>query len=215
MREHHAFRQPRGSTRVRERDDVIDGVDGNWWWCRRRIQQLAERARTFGRPEHVDVLDAGLRGRFLRLVEEGRHRDEQARAAVLELAGELARRVERVDGRDRAAERGDRVKNDRVLRQVRAVDREDVALLEAAPRQRRRHAPDAVCKRAVRERASARAVDQRRFVGEPRCLAQDEVGDGDVRDRDVGTGAPDDHARSFNRAGTYLKCPRSSTRGSV
>ena len=75
------------------------------------------------------------RGRLAGLFETGRDRHERARASVLELLAELGRRVGRVDRGDDPAEQRDGVKRDRVLGQVRAVDREDVPLAEAARRQ--------------------------------------------------------------------------------
>src|SRR3990167_7350310 len=79
-----------------------------------------------------------------RLVQEGPDRHQEALPRVLELLDQLVGGVERVDGRVDAAEGRDRVEGHRVLREVRAVDREDVALLEPAAGQARGRAADAV-----------------------------------------------------------------------
>ncbi len=121
-----------------------------------------------------------LRRRLPGLVEERRHRDEEARAAVRELLGQLVGGVERVGGGGDPAERGDGEHDHAVLGQVRAVDREHVALPEPARGEPRRHAADAARELAVGQRASGGPVDQRGLVAEPRRVPEHVLGDRDV-----------------------------------
>src|SRR5262249_59032116 len=100
-----------------------------------------------------NFFDAGLLRGLLRLVEEGRHRDQEPGARILELFGKLVGSVERVGGSVYPAQRRDGEEDDRVLRHVRAVDPEHVALLEAALSQARRGSAHALSELAVREGA--------------------------------------------------------------
>ena len=163
-REHDALRQPRRPARVRQHGDVVGvGLD------LRRLVGVAEQVRERGRAlglaenEHLDAPDS--LGRLVRVVEERRHRDEQLRARVLELVGDLVGRVERIHRRRQAPCRRRAVEGDRVLGNVRHVDAEDVAGPETALRQTRREGPDRALELPVGDHAAARAVDQRRLAG--------------------------------------------------
>ena len=211
VRQHHALGQARGAARVRQHDDVVARVDGDRGRLVPVLHELREGPGARSIAEHEDVLDAaGLRRRFLRLVEEGRHRHEEPGPRVHELLGQLVGRVERIGGGDDAAQRGRSQHGEAVFRQVGAVDREDVALLEAPLRQARRHASNTVSELAVRERAAGRPIDQGRLVAEPGGVAQDVVGDRHLRNGQLGTLALDDHAGSLVAPAAP---PRSSENG--
>ena len=146
--------------------------------------------------EDEDLLDAAvLRRRLPRLVEERRHGDEEARARVPELLGQLVGGVERIDGgvdRRRATRRA--WKTTTYSGQVGAVDRDHVALAEAARapgRSPTRRIASSSC-RYVSD-AAGRPIDDGRLVAEPAGVPQHVLGDGDVGHRDVGAAAPDDH----------------------
>ena len=136
----------------------------------------------------------------LRPVEDGGDGDQEARARVLELHGQLVGGVRRVDGGVDPADRRDRVEGHHVLGAVRAVDRHHVALADAAARQAGRRAPDGLLELPVRQDAAAGPVDDRRLVAEPPRVPQHVLRDGDVGHRDVGAAAPDDRpAHGVNR----------------
>jgi hypothetical protein len=153
-----------------------------------------------GGAEDVDLLHTGLGGRLTRLVEERRHRHEQPRARILQLLGQLVGGVERIGGGGDAAERRDAEEHQAVLGQVRAVEREHVALAEAARSEARGHALHALGQLPVREGAAAGAVDQRRLVAEPDGVAQDVVGDGLLGNGDAATRGDHGHPREAARA---------------
>ena len=96
MGEHDALGQPGRSARVREHHHVFSRIDLHGGRSRWRPQQLGEGPGALGGAEDEDLLDPRRRGRLLGLVEEGRHRDEEAGARILELLGQLARSVERI-----------------------------------------------------------------------------------------------------------------------
>ena len=126
MREHDTLGKARRAARVRERDDVLGSVDlqGRRVFVRR--EERGERRRALGLAEDEDLLHLGLTRCRERALEERRDREQEARAGVPELEGELVHRVERVRRRARPAGRGHPVEGDRVLGHVRAVDADDL-----------------------------------------------------------------------------------------
>jgi hypothetical protein len=141
------------------------------------------------RPVDVDERSR----RLARALQQGRDGDEVLRARVRELLRQLLGRVERVDRRDDAAERGDRVEGDDVLRQVRAVERQHVALPKAAPREPGRRRAHRARELRVGQDAPARAVDERGLVGVLRDASEDELAERDLGDFDFGERAAEDH----------------------
>ncbi len=149
-----------------------------------------------GLADHEDLLDGGPLGGGSGHVEERRHGDEQPGVRVDELVVDLALDVRRVDRRDDPAGVGDAVEDDGVLRDVRGEQGEGLAGLEAARHQAAGQRAHALEQAAVRQRASARAVDQGRLVGELLGSCEHVVGQGEVGDLDLGQRAGVDHAHS-------------------
>ncbi len=147
-----------------------------------------------------------MRGGGQRPLEERRHGDEQAGMAIVELTGELVRRVQRVDrGGDPAQDR-DRVEHDGVFGEVRAVHAEHVAFPEAAHGQPGGHAAHIRRELAVAQRPATRGVDQRRLVAQLRRPTEHQLGKRDVWDLQLGpwaavhdrrTGGLDCHAANL------------------
>src|SRR5262249_8502593 len=115
------------------------------------------------------------------------------RARVRELLGELIRGGERIGGGVDAAQPGHGEEDHRVLRHVRAVDREDVALLEAAPGEAGGSLLHAVGELAIGQGPSRRAVDEGGLVAEALGMTQNELRDRHVGNRHVGAAALHDH----------------------
>jgi hypothetical protein len=130
VREHDALGQPRGPAGVGQDHHVFARLDGHGGDLA-GLEQRGARRGALRLAEHEHLAHPARLGRLPRLVQERRHRHQMARARVLELGGQLRRGVGRVDGGDPAQQR-DGVEGDRVLRQIRAVDGEHVALAEAA-----------------------------------------------------------------------------------
>src|SRR5262249_38508624 len=84
---------------------IVTGSDRRGRRLRRRCEQLVERPDTV-RPfaEDVDLLDAGRGSRFPGFVDERWRRDQQPRARVLQLLGQLPCSAERIRGRDDSPE---------------------------------------------------------------------------------------------------------------
>ncbi len=193
MGEHHALGKSRGAARVRQRHQILPRVDAHGGRLRPRLEEVGEGSGALRGSEDEDLLDRALLRGFLRLVEERRHRHEEACAGVRELLGQLVRGIERIGGGIDAADRGHREKDHRVLRHIGAVDGEDVALLESPLGEAGRRLAHAIRELAIGERPPRRPVDERRLVTEPGRVAQDELGDRHLGNGDVGAGALHDH----------------------
>ena len=132
------------------------------------------------------------RGRGLpRRLQERADGEQHLRARVLELMGELVGCVEGVRGRVRGAGADHAVEDQRVLREVRHVDRDDVALADAAGCERRRERPGAGVELRVGDRPAAWTVDQGGLVaelGRPLERERAEVLVGDLGCRGCGQG---------------------------
>ena len=129
-----------------------------------------------GLAEDEDLLDGEALDGLGRPVHEGGHGQQKAGTGILELIGQLPRRVEGIErGVDRA-QGGDGVEGDRILGKVRAENGEDVALLDAVPSQSCGDATDAVGELTVGELAAADAVDQGRLAPERVGPLQHELG---------------------------------------
>ncbi len=194
MGQHHALGQAGGPARVGQRDQVVGGIDRHRRRGIARLHQLGERPRPRRVADHEDLLHLALGRRLPRLVQEGRHRDQEARPRVVELVGQLVGGVERVHRRVHPARHRDPKEHHRVFREVGAIDGHDLALAEAAPGQAGRGAPRAFRDLPVGERAPGRPVDEGGLVAQAAGVAQHEVGDGDVGDGDGG--ARGDHGGS-------------------
>ena len=197
VREHHPLGQAGGAARVGQHRQVGGRVDLD---LGRRVgvaEQVAERLRPLGLPEHVELVgDPGPLGRLPSRLVERRHGDQDLRARVLELVGELVRGVERV-GRGRLApRRGGAVKGDRVLGDVGHVDGEHVAVAEAALGEPRRERADPARELGVGDRAAAGTVDQRGLVAPLRGLLEHERGHVRLGYVDLAVAAAVDHTLS-------------------
>ena len=143
--------------------------------------------------ENEHLPDGGADDRFARLVEKLRNGHQVRRAGVLELSVQLSGRVERIDRGHRSTGNGDTEKGDRVLRQVRAVDGEDVAPGESARGQPGGGGAGGRVQLSVGQRAAGRAVDQRRLVGPLVHVLEHVVRQRDVRNLHVGKRAAVEH----------------------
>ena len=146
--------------------------------------------------EDDDLVDRRLLGGGRGAVHEQRDGDEDLRAGVLQLEGDLVGRVERVDRRHHAAGRGDAVEDHRVPGGVRAEDGDDVALAQAPGVQVGGDAVDVGGELAVGDRVALEAVDQRRGVRALPAGGEDELGHRQVRDLDIGIRAGQGHGSS-------------------
>jgi|GEM_PF-826430 len=91
------------------------------------------------------------------------------------------------------ADGGDTEERDGVLRDVRAIDSEDVALAKAPRRQSSGGPPDGADQLSIRQRASTRTVDEGRFIGVFRRMFEQEVLERHVWNVHVRIGAAIDH----------------------
>ena len=157
--------------------------------------------------------DAGRRGRLAGDVQERRHRQQDLRLRVVQLVLELARRVERVGGRRATARARDAVERDRVLREVRHVDGERVARPEAARGEPRRECARRTVELRVRDRPTARAVDQRRLVAQLLRALEHERGHVPVGELHRGETNPSAAAGTPPGRGSSHASPRSAPRG--
>ena len=194
MGQHHALGDAGGAGGVRQHDGVV-GVDRHLLG-ERRTHQVGERAGPLGFADDEDLLDGGALGGRSGDVEERRDRDEQPGVRVDELVVDLALDVRRVDRRDDPAGVRDAVEDDGVLRDVRGEQGQRLAGLEAARHQAAGQRAHALEEAAVRQRASARAVDEGRLVAELLGSREHVVGQGEVGDLDLGQRAGVDHAHS-------------------
>jgi len=138
--------------------------------------------------------------RLLRLVERRGYRDQESRSAVAELVGELGDGVERIDGRVDSPQRRDGVEDDRILRKVRAVDGEDIALPKAATGEAGGDTTDRVGELAICQRPAADAVDHGWLVPQPLGMPQHVLGDRGFGNGDVRPRAADDHQPRLREA---------------
>src|SRR5215207_9517559 len=102
-------------------------------------------------------------------------------------------RAEWVDHRHDAAEGRRGVKGDGVLQNIGGADGENLALLEAAPRQSRRRPTNVAGQLSVSQNPAARAVDERRLFSESIRVPEDEPGEGNIWDGDIWMIAAKDH----------------------
>ena len=197
VREHHALGEPGGAARVRQRDQVVGGVDLTCGGSPPALHQRCERRRA-SRPRRRRRSPRRLIvGRRACLLEQLGHGHQQPRAGVHELSGELVHGHQRVCGRVHAACRRDPVERDRVLGQVRGVMGEHVALAEAALGQTGRQPAHGFDQLGVGDRPPARAVDQRRLVAPLAAALKDEVRERQVRNLNV-------RKRAADHTGTLL-----------
>ncbi len=132
VRQHHAFRHAGGAARVGQRHQVLRRVDVDGEFISRVRAELAERCGTRSIAEDENLFDGRVFHGFGRPIHEGGHCQQEAGTGILQLIGQLARGVQRVDGGDNAAQRGDGEERDRVLDQVGAENGEHVSLPEPA-----------------------------------------------------------------------------------
>ncbi len=172
MGDHHPLGNPGRTARVRQRDEILARVDLD----NRRPgfvrQQGSKGRRPFGFAEDEDFLHFRFYGRFFRRGEERCDGQEKACPGIRKLLGEFARRVQRIDGGHDAAKRRGSMKGHGVLRDVRAVDREAVALAETARGKSRRGTRHQARQLAVGDGAPACAIDERRLVAAPLGVLQ-------------------------------------------
>ena len=135
-------------------------------------------------PNREHVRDVGLQGAFQRHGQQFARRDENPRAAVLELLSKLARRVQRVDRRDCSTEARGAVERDSVLGQIRAEEREHISVVEAVSRQPGSGAADQAPKLAIGQAAPRRRIRQRNLVGAGRRMLQYVLDERNGRNRD-------------------------------
>ena len=188
--QHHALRQPGRPARVRQDREVGSRIDLDLGRRGSLREQVAEtRLIAIAIADDDDLLDRRVGGGGASGLEEGADGEHQPRAGVVHLVSQLARRVERVRGRADGATPGHAVEDQRVLGQVRHVDRDPVALADPSGRQRAGQCRGGHVQLRERELAAARPVDQRRLVPTRAGVGENEAGDVDVRDLDsVGFG---------------------------
>ena len=143
-----------------------------------------------------DLLGAGQVSCFTHRVKSLGDGEDEPRACVGELPGQFLGGEEGVGHGHRAAERRHRVKRDWKLEDVRTDRREDISFAEPSLCQTERHAANIRRKLPIGQRASARPIDQRGFVGQSFGMAQDEGRQRGLGDRDVGIRTAEDHRRS-------------------
>ena len=146
---------------------------------------VAPFAALFRLAEHEHLTHSGVASRVAGLVETRRDRHERPRASVCELQAELGRRVGRIDCGDNPTEQRDGVERDRVLRQVGAVNREDVPLAKASRSQPGCGPIDGLDQSGVRQRPACRSVDERRLVASCGRAFQEERRQRHLRNDDI------------------------------
>ncbi len=198
-----ALGPPGGARGVGQRRHVVAGHRDRRALGRRR-QQVGEgvlrhrrRRLVAGVVEQDDLGDgeALLAQRGAGAVEERRDRDEDLRAGVAQLEGELVGGVERVDRRDGDAGGQTAVEDHRVVRAVGREHGDDVALAQPALTERRGEAVDAVRELGEGHLLPARPVDHGDRVGVLREVGEQELGQPDVGDVEVVERAAHDHGR--------------------
>ena len=177
-------------------------IDGNGW--RVGVERHIVEGEGPGRAVDGENLDWPSR-RGDGLAGPGEERgggDEHASAGVLELEGQLLRRICGVHRRQHGAQPHDGVEHDRVLGHVGRVDGDHRALGDAAGGETRGEPPNALQQLAVADAAARRAVDERRAIGVGAGLRQDEVRQRHIGDRDGGKRAAKHHVGSprFSRS---------------
>ncbi len=197
MGQHDALGQAGRAAGVGQRDQIRRRVDVHRRRLTGRRPQLGVRRGPIGSADH-DHLAHGrhLAGRRKRPLQERWHRHEQAGVAVVQLRGKLVGRVQRVDGGGNPTQDRHGVEHDRVFGQVRAVHTEHVALAEAARSQPGRDPTHVRGELPIAERPPARGIDQRGLVAQLLCSAEHQLGEGDVRNLQVGPRATVDDRRT-------------------
>ena len=132
--QHDPFRQPGRAARIGQGDHVFVRVDVDVWWLAAPRRQRAERRGPLRLSEDEDLFDLRAGRRRGRFVQKLRNRDQEPCFGVEQLPFQLVGCVEGVDRRVGAAGGGNTEERDGVLRHVRAVDGEDVALAEPSRR---------------------------------------------------------------------------------
>ena len=191
--QHDPFREPGRSARVGQDDQIRLRVDVDVGRRAVALGQRGERRGPFRFAEHEHFLHRGAGRGFLRFVEELRDGHQELCSGADQLSLQLARGIQRVDRCVDAAGGGHTEERDGVLRHVRAVDGEHIALAEPARRQPGRRPLDRPDQLSIGQGASARSVDERRLVGVFRRVLEQIVLQRDVRDVHVRIGAAIDH----------------------
>ena len=122
-----------------------------------------------------------------------RYGDDRPRSRVSELLRELGLGVGRIDCRDDTAKQRYGMKCDRILGQVRAVDREDVAFAETPGREARRRSADAVGPAGIGQGASGGPVDKSGLLASPGRAFEEQRRQRDVGDFSIRFGGAENH----------------------
>jgi len=181
---------------------VILGVEGAFRGGRRRREQLTKVRVALGAVEHDDLLvcDAGRGGRWQRLAAERRNREEHPRPRGAQLVLDVFGRREGCHGRHGAAGAENRVEDRDERRDVRGVQRDDVAGSNPPLGEPASDRIDLCLQLAVGRRVAGRAVDDRDAA---RILFiqvnEDRLVERFRRDLDIVVGARKDHEDSSPR----------------
>ena len=159
--EHHSLGPAGGPGGVRQHGHVGGGIEAD---VRRRGaggQQVPQRGVAGGAVEHDEPVgrDPGPGGGFLGCGEQGRDGKQPLRAGVVELEGDLVRRVQGVDGGDGRAGPQQSVENHGEGRDIGAKDRRDAVDAQALRRDGSGDGVDLPHQRPVAGLRTAGAVD--------------------------------------------------------
>ena len=193
VREHHAFAHSGRPARVRQRDDILGGIDRHRRRFLIRLQQVRERALA----EDENVLDVCADGRFPGLLDERRRGDDEARPGVAQLETQLVRRKQRIRRVHDSSERRDRVEGERVLREIRRVDAEHVAATDSVVGEAGGDTTDALGEVTVGQDPSRGRIHERGFLTAGVRAFEHEGRQRNVGDLDVRKRASVDHARAY------------------
>ncbi|EFO98339.1 hypothetical protein CRE_24365, partial [Caenorhabditis remanei] len=178
-------------------------------------REIPQARVPLGSVEHDHPIPRETRGLGARprVRQQRRDGEQQARARILQLPGEILGRRQRRHGRDHGSRPQDPVERSDERRHVRCVQRHHVSHPDAAGGEAARDRQDLAAQLGVARLGAARPVDQ----GHPPELrlgqsAEHGLGDGNIRDLDLPIGTAERHVVSFDssRSSSAMRPPRAT-----